>query len=565
MTTKKGNFSGTINRILMIFLLFTFVVTTGSFILRHTISRKLENLGQQLTAPSYQQGISDLLVELDMAENSFQKATADGSQADLTAYQHRLDTIFTGLTKIIDHYKRGGGRPIPESRRQLEQKLQQKLELSRQLFGLRKKFDSLLSVTTFDRIHRRIANRNIPKAALRADTIVTTRNEATKLNLFHRLKEALRSTRAVKVVTVREKNNGRVSLSDKSARQLLAQLNSEYDRLANSGQALVLANLNLLTQLRHLTRQLQDIDHIAFERSREATLKAYASATRDLNTFTGIALAAVLIFIIVLLIYIRRLGWAERRLRVESKRAIKLAGQKSEILAIMSHEIRNKLMAINGAVFMLRRSELSPQQEQKVSVINLASGLVLETVNNVLDVSKLEQGYAETRKSGPFLPAEAISDAVEAMRFMAENKGINLDLHSGIDKEKYIAGDSFRLKQILLNLLSNAIKYTDRGGVTVRCALHDANTAERLELSVQDTGVGIAKDRLSQLFTPYQQAGGQKPGTGLGLYLCRQLITQEGGKIAVESKEGSGTVFQFHIDYGKTPAGDQASALTLHL
>ncbi|MBL4678268.1 MAG: HAMP domain-containing histidine kinase [Mucilaginibacter sp.] len=548
MSNQSNNFTGIINRVFIIFLLFTFLVTTGSFFLRHTINVKLEKMSSQLSEASSQQDIGALLVELDLGENNFQKINYNNSTADLKIYQQRLDTIFRGLVKIIDRYQKGKYSALPESRRQIEKSLQQKFQLSRQVFALRKNFDSLLRVTSVENIHRRFnPNRVSQRPVNKADTVITTRKEANKTGLFHRLREALYATRSVKVMTVREKAGSRTNLTNEDAKKMLRQLSSEYGRMAESGQALVLANLNLLTELRQVIRQFQDIDHLAYEQSREATLKAYDSTTKDLNTFTGVALAAVLVFIVLLLIYIRRAGWAERRLRVASNRSIKLAGQKSEILAIMSHEIRNKLMAINGAVFTLKRTSLSPEQEQKVKVVNLASDLVLETVNNVLDASKLEQGYAETRKSGPFNPAEAIIDAVEAMRFMAENKNLQLKLEMDFDLDLNIVGDAFRLKQVLLNLISNAIKYTEKGFVQVSGGLAETDGRHRLDVEVRDTGNGIPKEMQAKLFTPYYQAGGNKPGTGLGLYLCRELILRQGGQITVESDPGVGTAVKFFI------------------
>jgi signal transduction histidine kinase len=552
MTTKAGNFSRIINRVFIIFLLFTFLVTTGSFVLRRAITVKLDKLSAQLKNPSYRQGISALLVDLDVAENSFQKAAADGSPADLAIYQRRLDTVFRGMNTIIDHYRQGGDTALPESRKQLEQKLQQKLDLSRQLFGLRKNFDSLLRVTTFDRIHNRTSLNSRASVLIKTDTIITTKKETTKNSLLRRLKDALHATQSVKVLTVRQQQREKAGLSDAAAKRLLAELGSQYGRMALSGEALVTANLNLLTELRQLTRQLQDIDQVAYDRSREATLKAYASTTRDLNTFAGIALVAVLVFIVLLVVYVRRAGWAERRIRVENGRAIRLAGQKSEILAIMSHEIRNKLMAINGAVFTLKKTPLSEQQEKKLGSINLASGLVLETINNVLDASKLEQGYADKRKSGPFKPAEAIRESIEAMRFMAENKNLQLESSLNQQAECMVEGDSFRLKQVLLNLLSNSIKYTETGGVFVKGELVPNQNGCILNVSVTDTGSGIAKNKQGQLFTPYYQADGQKPGTGLGLYLCRELIKRQGGRISLESDEGKGTAISFNIPYAQS-------------
>ncbi|MBE9584269.1 HAMP domain-containing histidine kinase [Mucilaginibacter sp. JRF] len=549
MKTRKSKYGGLLNSILIIFLLFTFIVTAGSFLLRHRITVRLEKLGSQLEPASGQQSIADLLVDLDMAENEFQKASSDGRPENLEAYQLGLDTIFRRLNSIISHYWQKGDPALPESRARFENGLQQKIKLSGELSALRKNFDSLLRVTTYSGLRRRL--KAAPSATIKKqiDTLVSTRQEANRTSLLRRLKDALRPVHSVKVLTVREHEQTKGGPTNIDSRKLLALLGVEYSRLSTSSQALTLANLDLLIDLRQLTKQLQIIDHQIYEYKRLATLKAYTAAVRDLNTFTGIALAAVLLFIILLIFYIRRAGFAERRLRVESQRAIKLAGQKSEILAIMSHEIRNKLMAINGAVFMLKKTTLSPQQEQKVGAINLASGLVLETVNHVLDVSKLEQGYAESRKSGPFKLLEAIVDAVEAMRFMAENKGITLSLQpSGVD-DRYVYGDSFRLKQILLNLLSNAIKYTEVGGVTLSVKLAFEHPGFRLEVAVSDTGVGIPNSLQKKLFTPYYQIPGGKPGTGLGLYLCRRLVQQEGGAIDLESSLGEGTTIRFHLPY----------------
>jgi signal transduction histidine kinase len=550
MTKKSINFTGIINRVFIIFLLFTFLVATGSFILRYSINAKLDRLSRQLNLPTAQPGLSALVVDLDVAENAFQRASTDGNKKDLLSYQHQLDTIFHGITSVIEHYRNAADNSLPESRQELAKGLQKKLELSRQLFELRKNFDSLLRVTTFDGIHNRgklVSTQPLLKD--RRDTLVSTKKELSKNSLLHRLKEAFQATQSVKIMTIQQQRKNAALVANADARGLLAQISSEYGRLAVSGQALVQANLNLLTRLRQLINQLQDIDRVSYERSREAALRDYAATTRDLNTFSGVSLVAIIIFIPLLIIYIRRAGWAERRLRVASNRAIKLAGQKSELLAIMSHEIRNKLMAINGAVFTLKRTSISPEQEQKLSAINLASGLVLETINNVLDVSKLEQGYAEAKKIEPFHPGQALRDAVEAMRFTAENKGLEIRLNLAGVMEATVSGDSFRLKQILLNLLSNAIKYTEFGSVIVNGQLESLEEGYQLKVEVQDTGPGISVNSQNKLFTPYYQADGHQPGTGLGLYLCRKLINDQGGNISLESDSGKGCIIRFNIIY----------------
>ncbi|UKT62151.1 sensor histidine kinase [Pedobacter mucosus] len=545
---QSERFSRIIRKLFVFFLIFTFIVTTGSFILRHTITTKLDRLSNQLQQPWQQPAINRLLVDLNLTENRFQQASANGQISDLETYKNHLKDIFAKIEKIIQWYKVDGNSKIPKSKQQIALALQQKIAVSQQLFDLQKRFTSLLENTTLASIKDRSAENEFGKRKLQIDTSVSVYKEPTKRSLIKRLKDAVENTTNVKVLTIKQpKNSDRVEIQP-NQNDLLRTLGQQYARLGQSNQEMILANLNLLTELRQLLLDVQGIERIAYEQSREKILEEYQSTSRDLNTFTGIASFFILIFIIILIFYIREASGAERRYIMENSRAVRLAGQKSEILAIMSHEIRNKLMAINGAVFMLKRTTLLPEQEKKVISIDLSSFLLLETVNNVLDVSKLEQSAAEL-KINPFTPYQAISDSVEAMRFMAERKGINLNFEFEGVKDLTINGDDLRLKQVLINLLSNAIKFTDKGYVSLSAQLQEKGNAFLLVVMVKDTGSGIPKNKQAGLFTPYYQAGGHKQGTGLGLYLCRQLVRLQGGEIEIESDEGKGCVVSFSIPY----------------
>ncbi|WP_167459394.1 sensor histidine kinase [Pedobacter jejuensis] len=132
---------------------------------------------------------------------------------------------------------------------------------------------------------------------------------------------------------------------------------------------------------------------------------------------------------------------------------------------------------------------------------------------------------------------------------MAEKKSVDLNLEFNGMIDQKVNGDSLRLKQILINLLSNAIKYTDKGHVTLSAKLDEQLNNFLLTVTVKDTGSGIPKNKQAKLFSPYYQAGGQKPGTGLGLYLCRQLVKLQGGTIDLESEEGQGCTVRFTIPY----------------
>ena len=172
---------------------------------------------------------------------------------------------------------------------------------------------------------------------------------------------------------------------------------------------------------------------------------------------------------------------------------------------------------------MLNKTALSPDQEKKVSAINLSSTMLMETVNNILDVSALENNHSAVLLKVAFKPFNILTEAVDSMQFMAEKKSIFLVFKLDGDENLTVNGDAFKLKQIMVNLLSNAIKYTDAGGVTVT-AVVTTHTSQNslLDVSITDTGIGIPKDQQANLFTRYYQTGGSqtKPGTGLGLFFA---------------------------------------------
>jgi PAS domain S-box-containing protein len=223
---------------------------------------------------------------------------------------------------------------------------------------------------------------------------------------------------------------------------------------------------------------------------------------------------------------------------------------KSEFLANMSHEIRTPLTGILGFAGLLEELEgLPPAAVTFASRITTASQTLLTVVNDILDFSKIEAGQVELDPQA-FDPAAFVTETIELVSAQAEEK--RLTLHAAIDGSlpPAVSADSARLRQILLNLLTNAIKFTERGGVTVTVA-HDMTDGGRLKISVTDTGVGIAPERLHRLFQRFSQADGsinrQYGGTGLGLAICKSLTGLMGGEIAVESAPGEGAVFWFTI------------------
>lgn len=570
--SKPGDLASYLRKLFSIFLIFTFLIAAGSLVLRNSFSDKLNSLSEQVKDPSQPQEITNVLLELSSAENDFQKASLYGSSENLEAYKLKLKNILDQIDQILKKYQSDSPQYFPNGKTSIEKSFNQKLKVSQDVFELKHRVDSLLNITTIQGINIHPATRpkikyqvrrRVKETANKADTTVREVNvPVNKRGFFSRIKDAITNKNdgmaSVKMVTINREKQIRDSVSrsmskrqNASTNELIRQLNEENSQLTQSNKLLVSANLNLVTQLHELIRELKDIHLMAWEKRRNQILKEYQSATSELNNFTGLAIMMVLIFIVLLLVYIRKAGKAENRYLVENERAVMLAEQKSEMLAIMSHEIRNPLTTITGMIYILNKTMVSPDQQKRLSTISHASAMLMDTVNNVLDVSKINHQKAEVLNLVTFQPCLEIQETVSAMSYMAENKQIYMATEFTCKEDIMVTGDAFRLKQVMINLLSNSLKYTDKGGITVKVSIHSTDQVHELDVQVIDTGAGIPKEKQAKLFTRYYQVGRDqdKQGTGLGLYICQQLIELQNGSITVESESEKGSNFHFKIPY----------------
>lgn len=217
---------------------------------------------------------------------------------------------------------------------------------------------------------------------------------------------------------------------------------------------------------------------------------------------------------------------------------------KSRFLAGMSHELRTPLNSIIGFSQLLHDAKIGvvndDQKDCLADVLTSASHL-LQLINEILDLSKVEAGKLEFRPKSSSIPA-LVEEALDSLRPLAEKKNIRLLCEVPADLVALL--DPMRFKQVLYNYLSNAVKFTPHGGtVSVRVALEDG---ARFRVEVEDTGVGMAPDELPRLFQEFQQVSSSRlaeQGTGLGLALTRRLVEAQGGTVSVRSIKGSGSVF----------------------
>jgi signal transduction histidine kinase len=230
-------------------------------------------------------------------------------------------------------------------------------------------------------------------------------------------------------------------------------------------------------------------------------------------------------------------------------RELEVASQhKSEFLANMSHELRTPLNGIIGFSDVLLQGMFGEMSEKQTEYLQdiLGSGQhLLSLINDILDLSKIEAGRMELDLGDFHLPT-AIDDALLLMRERAARRGLALERH--VDQRlDEICADQRKVKQVLLNLLSNAVKFTPDGGrIDVRAAPVNGS----VEISVTDTGIGIAPEDHDAVFEEFKQVGKAEKkaeGTGLGLALCRKFVELHGGRIWVKSQLGAGSTFTFSL------------------
>ncbi|HAX91363.1 MAG TPA: hypothetical protein DCY07_04045 [Rhodospirillaceae bacterium] len=241
---------------------------------------------------------------------------------------------------------------------------------------------------------------------------------------------------------------------------------------------------------------------------------------------------------------------------------------KSDFLANMSHEIRTPLNGAMGMMALLLGTKMNVQQREWAQIAYQSSEELLNLINDILDISKVEAGQM-TLENLPFDLQTNIKDVTDLLYPRASRKGVEILVAFQSDLPRMVVGDPVRLRQILLNLVGNAVKFTSEGSITI--SVEGESRADRLFLKfeVKDTGMGIPEDKLNYVFEKFSQAEESTTrnfgGTGLGLTICRKLTALMGGEVGVRSVLGQGSTFWFTLLLNKSksslsvvPASQQA-------
>lgn len=552
---------------MLAFLLFTVVISVVALFVRNNINNKLANLSKLAgTVESSRPRPEQILLLLHQAEDDFQASLLNADSKRSAEYKTNLSLAFKQIDTLVRSTADTMNLTSAE-RDKIKFSYREKLKLSERLYELKHGFDSLLTVyADFNKQSAEGAGSVITPvfstkvSSKNSSDTVQKSTTAQRKGLLKRIKEAIVNKdyglKGVKEIN----NNSSTHTIDQSTQKILARDRSAYTRklqllqrrnekLLGIQRELIALNTRITGQLELIINEVKEIDYNLADQFRLMTLQNYRQTNKLLNTLYLVTLILVLIFAVLLIIFINRLNKSEVMLRNENERAINIAQQKMDLLLHMSHEIRNPLTAIKGFLYIFSKSPLSERQGEMLDSIRLSSDMLLRTLNDTLDAAKMETSEFKINQD-PFSPDFTLRSVIESMEFSAQKKGLEMAYKFNGNADAIILGDGFRLEQVMVNLLSNAIKYTEKGTVTINARLDADN---ELHVDVSDTGMGISQEQQANLFSKYYQTSSSKGkiGTGLGLYICKNLVELQSGKISVKSTVGAGTTFSFFIPYKK--------------
>jgi signal transduction histidine kinase/DNA-binding response OmpR family regulator len=406
----------------------------------------------------------------------------------------------------------------------------------------------------------------------RRDSVVNKGADSSPQNAFNRLirwlsrKEPADTTITKMIVEVETKvdtlKKSVGSPSDSLLNEvvkILSNIQSKQEialyKISTKELELIKSDKEIMDQIRTVVSLLEREELMNSYKLAEDVKEAVSKSTVLLLSLAGAALLLVILFTWTIFRDISKANFYRNQLLEAKLLAEKLLKVKEEFLANMNHEIRTPLSAIVGLTRQLKRNNSDAKQNLYIDSLNSSSQHLLQIVNDILDLSKIEGNYVKF-ETIPFSPHQIANDAINTFSSKAKEKALEINLISNQTESIVVLGDPLRLKQILYNLISNAIKFTGKGGITLSIEADinpDNPKIITCNFIVSDTGIGIPAEKIDVIFEQFSQVDSSTTriygGTGLGLTIVKRLTELQGGKITVESEPEKGTTFTVQIAY----------------
>lgn len=529
------------SKIALTFLLALIGLACIGYVGRSTIADLITSV-HEASYNREQEVIHELLSDFSLADNAVRTYT-------ITNDANHLYTLSKVHQRITNNM-----RWLQESTRDVEKQLvdslqllvNQKFETMNELIRIKKNKEAY---DILDRMSEDVTR--IVKQKNKEDTALNPSggDESTKKGLFDKLFKKKDSESSPENL-VAEKPDQDISTDVAEA---IAKIRQENNINKKQELQLTIKDSEISKKIRNVVDQIgtRNVDFVS-----DKTEKAQKATNQAIYIINVVGLSTLILISILILIILNDIDKNRknrRKLKEAKEHAEKLAKTKEDFLANMSHEIRSPLNAIIGFSEQLKSTKLCNIQAKFLKHISNSSDHLLQVVNDILDYSKLENGKMSIEHIG-FNARKTLQLIIDSYKTQAEEKGVTIKTKISEQLPEVIIGDPVRFKQILINLISNSIKFTEEGQIEV-----SLNWIESLkegdesyyQLTVSDTGIGIAKSKLNTIFDEFSQEDTSTTrkfgGTGLGLSIVNKIVNAMRGDITVESQQGSGTTFTITV------------------
>jgi signal transduction histidine kinase/FixJ family two-component response regulator/HPt (histidine-containing phosphotransfer) domain-containing protein len=526
------------------FLLALTLAAAGVYFTYTSLNRLSETVREAVKPDERIIRLKNLIFEVSVAESAVRTFAINNDEKNLDPYYKLLSTIdtTTDTLKILFAANKNEIDSISEM-------LKEKIDSYDELIDLR--YNSLITEAL-----QELNSEIIIEEPLTTDTLIKEANPKKDkgfLGFFSRKKfeKKAKELDSLKLINETQEINLR-----RRVKKIREEQNARMAAMALQEVQLLEKDKNINTELFQKVSLLETEILSANKSKTETTIDDINKQQKILLYISIAASAFILLLSVVIFSDISRSNRYKKQLEVARNRAEQLAKFREEFLSNMSHELRTPVSALSGFSKKLERTTLSQEQQGYLKNVSFASDHLLGIINDVLDISRIESGYLKLTEA-PFSIYQTVSEVAALLSIKALEKNVELITDFESIKNIHVIGDAMRLRQVLFNVLGNAIKFTNEGNVKLTVnplrRSPDKNTQTTFQIIVNDTGIGIAPEKIKNIFIPFEQAdmgiARKFGGTGLGLSIAKKIVDLHNGKIEVTSKENEGTTFTIEIPY----------------